>query len=76
MKAAIDSLENICYDNIPGRRYNIVVIDLHKRPDIAVREQIFAIPTVVRYLPQPIKKVIGDLSAKEKALVGLGIPSK
>jgi circadian clock protein KaiB len=52
------------------------VIDLMKNPQLAAEEQIFAIPTVIRKLPEPIRKLIGDLSATEKVIVGLDIKPK
>lgn len=54
-------------------KYSIEVIDLLKRPELAENDQIFAIPTLVRKIPQPLRKIIGDLSDKEKVLTGLNI---
>ncbi len=70
--AAIANLRNICEDNLKGK-YRIEVIDLMKTPQLAKGDQIVAVPTLVRKLPQPIKKIIGDLSNEEKVLVGLDI---
>ena len=53
--------------------YNIEVIDLRERPQLAEDEQIFAVPTLVRKLPEPLRKMVGDLSNTEKVLVGLDI---
>ena len=53
--------------------YNIEVIDLREKPQLAEGEQIFAVPTLVRKLPEPLRKVVGDLSNTEKVLVGLDI---
>jgi circadian clock protein KaiB len=70
--AAIANLRNICEGNLKGK-YTIEVIDLIKTPQLAKGDQIIAVPTLVRKLPQPIKKIIGDLSNEEKVLVGLDI---
>jgi len=74
-KAAIENLRKVCEEHLKGR-YHIEVVDLMKNPQLAAEEQIFAVPTVVRQLPPPLKKLIGDLSAKEKVLVGLDIKPK
>lgn len=70
--AAINNLKRICEDNLKGR-YHIEVIDLVKNPQLAKGDQIIAVPTLVRKLPPPIKKIIGDLSNEEKVLIGLDI---
>lgn len=70
--AAIANLQRICETHLAGQ-YRIEVIDLTKTPELAVRDQIFALPTLVRRLPEPIKKIIGDLSNEERVLVGLDI---
>lgn len=69
---AFANLKKICEENLEGK-YSIEVIDLLKNPQLAKGDQIFAIPTLVRNLPQPIKKIIGDLSNTERVLVGLDI---
>ncbi len=71
-KAAIENLEKICEEYLKGR-YHIDVIDLTKNPRLAAGEQIFAVPTLIRKLPEPMKRLIGDLSSTEKVLVGLDI---
>jgi circadian clock protein KaiB len=71
-RSAIDNLRIICEEHMKGR-YHIEVIDLMKNPQLAAEDQIFAVPTVIRKLPEPIKKLIGDLSATDKVLVGLDI---
>jgi len=73
--AAIANLRRICEENLKGR-YTIEVIDLMKNPHLAKRDQIVAIPTLVRRLPEPLKKIIGDLSNEEKVLIGLEIERK
>jgi circadian clock protein KaiB len=72
---AIENLKKVCEEHLKGR-YHIEVVDLIKHPQLAAEEQIFAVPTVVRELPPPLKKLIGDLSATEKVLVGLDIRPK
>jgi circadian clock protein KaiB len=70
--AAIANLKKICEKHLPGR-YEIEVVDLMKDPALAQRHQIVAIPTLIRQLPEPLKRIIGDLSNIEKVLVGLDI---
>jgi circadian clock protein KaiB len=72
---AFANLKKICEKHLKGR-YTIEVIDLVKNPKLAGGDQILAIPTLVRKLPPPIKKIIGDLSDKERVLVGLDLVSK
>ncbi len=69
---AIANLKRICETHLAGQ-YSIDVIDLTKTPQLAAGDQIFAIPTLVRRLPEPIRKIIGDLSDEEKVLVGLDV---
>jgi circadian clock protein KaiB len=71
---AFVNLEKICELHFPGK-YKIEVVDLKENPQLAVDEQIFAVPTVVKKFPPPIKKVIGDLSDLDKVLVGLDLSS-
>lgn len=70
--AAFSNLKKLCEDHLQGQ-YRIEVIDLLENPALAKGDQIFAIPTLVRKLPEPIKKIIGDLSNKERVLVGLNL---
>ncbi len=70
--SAIENLERICAEHLPGR-YRIEVVDLRKSPQLAREHNIIAIPTLVRELPTPIRKIIGDLSDSEKVLVHLKI---
>lgn len=67
---AIANLKRLCEEHLPGK-YKIEVVDLLVHPQLARGDQIVAIPTLVRKLPQPIRKVIGDLSNVERTLVGL-----
>jgi circadian clock protein KaiB len=69
---ALANLKKLCEKHLPGR-YKIEVIDLMKDPALAQRDQIVAIPTLIRQLPEPLKRIIGDLSNAEKVLVGLDI---
>jgi circadian clock protein KaiB len=69
---AIANLRKICERHLSGR-YDIEVIDLMKNPALAQRHQIVAIPTLIRQVPEPLKRIIGDLSNLEKVLVGLDI---
>ena len=70
--AAFANLKKICEEHLAGQ-YEIEVIDLLKQPQLASGDQILAIPTLVRKLPQPIRKIIGDLSNTERVLVGLNL---
>jgi circadian clock protein KaiB len=70
--AAFANLKQICEQHLAGR-YTIEVIDLVENPQLARGDQILAIPTLVRRLPPPIKKIIGDLSNTERVLVGLDV---
>lgn len=68
--AAFANLKKLCEDHLAGK-YKIEVIDLVENPQLAQGDQIVAIPTLVRKLPEPIRKIIGDLSNTERVLVGL-----
>lgn len=70
--AALANLKRVCEDYLPGR-YELEVIDLAEEPERARADQIVAIPTLVRRLPPPITKIIGDLSLREKVIVALDI---
>ena len=70
--AAVANLKKICEERLQGR-YRIEVIDLMEKPQLAKGDQIVAIPTLVRKLPPPMKKIIGNLSKAERALVGLDL---
>ncbi len=69
---ALKNLRQYCETHLKGQ-YKIEVIDLLIKPQLAEGDQIFAIPTLVRKVPVPIRKIIGDLSNEEKVLVGLNI---
>ena len=70
--AAFANLKRLCEEHLSGR-YNIEVVDLVKHPQLAAGDQIVAIPTLVRKLPEPLRKIVGDLRDTERALVGLQI---
>ena len=72
---ALSNLKTICEDNLRGR-YQLEVIDLLQNPGLASGDQILAVPTLVRRLPHPIKKIIGDLSNRERVLVGLDLRAR
>ncbi|WP_295389030.1 circadian clock KaiB family protein [uncultured Thiodictyon sp.] len=69
---AFANLQRICQEHLAGR-YRIEVIDLLVQPQLAQGDQILAIPTLVRRLPEPVRKIIGDLSNTDKVLIGLDI---
>ena len=72
MMAALANLKKICEERMPSR-YEIEVIDLLENPRLAAGDQIVAIPTLVRKLPEPMKKLIGNLANEERVLVGLDL---
>lgn len=72
---AFDNLRKICEEHLAGR-YRIEVIDLLENPQLGRGDQILALPTLVRRLPSPIKKIIGDLSNTERVLVGLDLRTR
>lgn len=69
---ALDNLRSICEDQLKGN-YRIEVIDLLKKPQLGRNDQILAIPTLVRKLPVPVRRIIGDLSDTERVLIGLDL---
>jgi circadian clock protein KaiB len=69
---ALANLKKICEEHMQGQ-YRIEIIDLMENPHLARQDQIVAIPTLVRELPQPIRRIIGDLSNTQKVLVGLDL---
>lgn len=70
--AALTNLKNFCEEHLAGK-YRIEVVDLVENPKLARTDQILAIPTLVRRLPAPMRKIIGDLSDREKVLVGFNL---
>ena len=69
---AFTNLRRICEEHLAGR-YEIEVIDLLKHPELAQSDQIIALPTLVRKLPEPIKRIVGDLSNSERVIVGMNL---
>ena len=69
---AITNLRRICKENLDGR-YDIIIIDVLERPQLAEDEKILATPTLIKDLPPPLRRIIGDLSNKEKVLLGLDL---
>jgi circadian clock protein KaiB len=70
--AAFANLKKICDEHLAGK-YRIEIVDLLKNPQLAKGDQIIAVPTLVRQLPPPVKKIIGDLANTERVLVGLDV---
>jgi circadian clock protein KaiB len=71
---AIANIKKICEEHLQGR-YQLDVIDLYQQPQLALGEQIIAVPTLLRKLPPPLRRIIGDLSNTERVLVGLDLRS-
>ena len=69
---AILNIQQICEEHLKGR-YELEVIDIYQRPQLAKDEQIIAVPTLVKKLPAPLRRLIGDLSDSERVLVGLDL---
>ena len=72
---AIANIKKICEENLKGR-YELEVIDLYQQPQLAQGEQIIALPTLIRKLPPPLRRIIGDMSNTERVLVGLDLRKK
>lgn len=70
--AALENLKRLCETHLAGR-YSIEVVDLLVNPQLAAGDQILAVPTLVRKFPEPLRKIIGDLSNEERVLVGLDV---
>ncbi len=71
-RRAVANIKQICEDHLAGQ-YRIEIVDLLENPQLAAGDQILAIPTLVRHLPPPVRKIIGDLSNTERVLVGLDL---
>jgi circadian clock protein KaiB len=69
---AIDNIKKICEEHLQGR-YDLEVVDIYQQPSLAKGEQIIATPTLIRKLPLPLRRFIGDLSSREKILLGLDL---
>lgn len=72
---AITNIKRICKENLQGR-YELDVIDLYQQPQLAQGEQIIAVPTLIRKLPPPLRRIIGDMSNTERVQVGLDLQKK
>lgn len=72
---AIANMKRICEENLQGR-YELEVIDLYQQPQLAQGDQIVAVPTLIKKLPQPLRRIIGDMSDTERVLVGLDLRKK
>ena len=73
--AALENLKRVCEEHLAGR-YSIEVVDLLKNPRLARDDEIVAIPTLVRKLPEPLRRLVGDLSNTERTLVGLQLRAR
>lgn len=71
-RQAIDNISRICEERMPGR-YEVIVIDVLEDPQIAEDEKVIATPTLIKLLPPPLRRIIGDLSDTEKVLLGLDL---
>jgi len=69
---AIQNIRNICEDKLPGR-YKLEVVDIYQHPETASRDQIVVTPTLVKSMPLPVRRVIGDLSDEARVLIGLDL---
>ena len=74
-KRAVENVKQICEQYLPGR-YELEVIDIYQQPTLAQQEQIVAAPTLIKKLPGPLRRLIGDMSNIEKVLIGLDLKSK
>jgi circadian clock protein KaiB len=72
---AIQNIRKTCEENLKGR-YELEVVDIYQQPEFAKKEQIVAAPTLIKKLPLPLRKIIGDMSDKERILAGLDIKRK
>lgn len=72
---AIANIRSLCEEYLPGR-YDLKVIDIYQEPEAAGRDQIIAAPTLVKALPTPFKRLVGDLSSRDRVLVGLNLAEK
>jgi circadian clock protein KaiB len=74
-KRAVENIKKICEEHLHGK-YLLEIIDIYQQPQLAEGDQIFAAPTLIKKLPSPLKKLIGDMSNTEKVLLGLDIRKK
>jgi circadian clock protein KaiB len=71
---AVENIKRVCEEYL-GDRYDLQIVDVYQQPDLAAREQLFAAPTLVKKLPLPLRKLVGDLSNRQRVLAGLDLPS-
>ena len=71
-RRAILNINSICSEHLEGK-YDLEVIDIHQKPNLAKDEQIVAAPTLIKHLPRPLRRIIGDLSDRERVLFGLDL---
>jgi len=69
---AVVNIKNICEEYLKGR-YELEVVDLYQKPNLAIGEQIIAVPTLIKKLPLPLRRVVGDMSNTDRVLVGLDL---
>ena len=74
-QVAQKNLKRICDDHLQGK-YFLEVVDVHESPHLAEKDRVFAIPTVIRKNPMPMRKIIGDLSNSDQVIAGLGLPQR
>ncbi len=74
-RRAILNINSICSEHLKGK-YDLEVIDIHQKPALAKDEQIIAAPTLIKHLPLPLRRIIGDLSDRESVLFGLDLKAK
>jgi circadian clock protein KaiB len=74
-KRAVENVKNICEEYLKGR-YELEIIDIYQQPALAEGEQIIAAPTLIKQLPNPLRRLIGDMSNTEKVLIGLDLRKK
>jgi circadian clock protein KaiB len=72
---AIRNIRKICHDELEGH-YDLEIVDIYQQPELASKDQILAAPTLIRKLPLPLRKLVGDLSDKERVIAGLQIVPK
>ncbi|RYZ39190.1 MAG: circadian clock protein KaiB [Sphingobacteriales bacterium] len=71
-RRAVENIKNICEEHLQGR-YQLEVVDIYQQPELAKKEQIVAVPTLIKQLPSPLRRLIGDMSDTEKVLIGLNL---
>lgn len=69
---AVENIRSLCEEHLAGK-YDLEVVDLYQQPELAAREQLVAAPTLIRKLPLPLRRLVGDLSDRERVLAGLNV---